>query len=343
LRILRLMPVNASAERPTAAPASRPAAWERAKEALGGSYARYVGRRVLWGIAVIVVVALTVFVVARVGSDPARLLLPSDATPEQYRTLKHSLGLDASIPVQLWHYISNLASLNLGTSYWLNAPVTDLIRQRLPNTIELVVVAIAVATLVGITLGVGASLRPGSVLDQGLAAFALIGLSLPQFWLGSMLILLFSVELHWLPTSGMGGLNHLVLPAVTLALPCMGRIAQITRATMIDELSTQHIVVARAKGLSGRYVVVRHALRNVAVPIATLISYESAYALAGYSVVVETVFAWPGVGYLSIQAIEREDLILVQGIVLAIAVIVVALNLVTDLLYKAIDPRIELG
>jgi peptide/nickel transport system permease protein len=311
-------------------------------QALGSDYARYVARRVLWGVLVIVVVALTVFVVSRVNSDPARLMLPPDATPAQYRDLNKSLGLDAAVPTQLWVYAKHLVTGDLGTSYWLNQPVTDLIRDRLPNTVMLVALAIVLATIFGVALGVLASLRPGSLWDQGLAGFALVGLSLPQFWLGAMLILLFSVGLGWFPTSGKGGIDTFVLPAVTLALPCMGRIAQITRATMIDELSTQHITVARAKGLSGRYVIWHHALRNVLVPISTLVGYETAYALAGYAVVVETVFAWPGIGYLSIQAIQREDLVLVQGIVFVIAVIVVVINLVTDLLYKAIDPRIEL-
>jgi peptide/nickel transport system permease protein len=203
-------------------------------------------------------------------------------------------------------------------------------------------VAIVFAVLLGVPLGIGAALKPGSKLDQGLATFALLGLSLPQFWLGAMLILLFSVQLGWFPTSGMGGIEHIVLPALTLGLPSLGRIAQITRTSMIDELSSQHILTARAKGLSGRYLITRHALRNVMVPIATIVSWETAYTLAGYSVIVETVFAWPGLGYLAIQAIQREDLILIQGIVIVVAAIVVLINIVTDILYTAIDPRIEL-
>ncbi len=158
-----------------------------------------------------------------------------------------------------------------------------------------------------------------------------------------MLILVGSLWLGWFPTSGMGGIDHIVLPALTLALPMLGRIAQITRTTMIDELASQHIVVARAKGLSETYVVFRHALRNVTVPVLTVCSWEAVYALAGYSVIVETVFAWPGVGQLAMQAIIREDLILVQGVVIVVALIVVAVNIVTDLLYKVVDPRIELG
>lgn len=281
------------------------------------------------------------FFVARVGSDPARQLVPPDATEEQYETVKRHLGLDHSVPEQLWTYVQQLASGDLGMSYWRDAPVANLIFERLPNTLLLVAMAIIVATLLGVTIGIIASLRPGSLLEQGLAALSLLSLSIPQFFLGTVLILVFAVELGWLPTQGQGGLSHAILPTMTLALPCMGRIAQITRATMIDELATHHILVARAKGMKGAYIVLRHALRNVLVPIVTLIGYETAYALAGYSVIVETVFSWPGIGYLTIQAIERQDLIVVQGVVLVIAGIVVLVNIVTDLSYKVIDPRID--
>jgi peptide/nickel transport system permease protein len=302
-----------------------------------------MARRVLWGIGVIVLVALTVFVVSRVGSDPARQLVPPDATQEQYETVKNRLGLDNSVPAQLWAYVGQLVRGDLGVSYWRDAAVGDLIRERLPNTLLLVALAMTVATLFGVFIGVIASLRPGSALEQILAATSLVALSIPQFFLGTVLILIFAVELGWLPTQGQGGISHAILPTLTLALPCMGRIAQITRATMIDELATHHVLVARAKGLKGTYIVMRHALRNVLVPIVTLCGYETAYALAGYSVIVETVFSWPGIGYLTIQAIERQDLIVVQGVVLVIAAIVVLVNIVTDLTYKVIDPRVEFG
>jgi peptide/nickel transport system permease protein len=200
----------------------------------------------------------------------------------------------------------------------------------------------AVALVVGVALGILAARRAGGVLDQLLSSAAIAALSLPQFWLGALLIAWFAVQLKWLPTSGSVGAASIILPAITFALASIGRIAQNTRAAMIDELGTQHILVAQAKGLPGPYLIFRHALPNVAVPILTLFSYEFVYALAGYSVVVETVFAWPGIGFLSIQAIQRQDLLLVQGIVFVVAIIVVLVNIVTDLLYKLIDPRIEL-
>jgi peptide/nickel transport system permease protein len=306
-------------------------------------FTKYMLRRLVSGLIVITMVAITVFAVTRVASDPVRGLLPFDATQAQYDAIERQLGLDKSIPAQFGDYVGNLASFDLGVSYWQKTPVTDLVFDRLPNTLLLVGFAVGIAMFVGIPLGIGAALRPGSLLDQALASFALLGLSLPQFWLGAMLILVFAVELGVLPTSGMGTPQHIILPALTLALPSLGRVAQITRTTMIDELSSQHILVARAKGMSPTYVVFRHALRNVMVPITTVCSWEFAYALAGYSVIVETVFAWPGIGYLAIQAIQREDLMLVQGIVIVIATVVVAINLLTDLLYKVIDPRIDLS
>jgi peptide/nickel transport system permease protein len=306
-------------------------------------FTRYLLRRLMAGVIVIVVVTVTVFAVTRIASDPVRGLLPFDATQQQYDAIERQLGLDQSIPAQFVDYVGDLASFDLGDSYWQKTAVRGLVFDRLPNTLLLVAVAVGFAMLVGIPLGIGAALRPGSLLDQSLASLALLGLSLPQFWLGAMLILIFAVELGVLPTSGMDGPQSVILPALTLALPCLGRIAQITRTTMIDELSSQHILVARAKGLSPTYVVFRHALRNVMVPITTVCSWEFAYALAGYSVIVETVFAWPGIGYLAIQAIQREDLMLVQGIVIVIATIVVVVNLLTDLLYKVIDPRIDLS
>jgi peptide/nickel transport system permease protein len=308
-----------------------------------GHLARYLLRRIAYGFLVIALVALTVFIVTRVIGDPARGILPQDASPKQVENVRHDLGLDQSIPAQLGDYVSSIATLDFGESYWQRDSVSTLIADRLPNTLLLVAAAITIAILIGIPLGIAAALRPGTWMDQLFATASLVGLSIPQFWLGALLIFFFAVTLGILPTSGIGGIDHLILPAVTLAVPSLGRIAQITRTTMIDELATPHILAVRAKGLSGRYLIMRHALRNVAVPVVTLCSWETAYALAGYSVVVETVFAWPGIGYLAIQAIQRQDLILVQGIVIVVAFMVVAINIVTDLIYTRIDPRIDLA
>jgi peptide/nickel transport system permease protein len=316
--------------------------WKRAIAVLDRPFSRYLFRRVIHGLFVVILVAVTVFFVSRVISDPVRIMLPSDATPQQYNALQARLGLDHSVIQQFGEYTKNVLTFHFGESFSQREPVVKLIGERLPSTFLLVAVAMALAALLGITAGAVESLRPGGWTDKLVSSTALTGLSLPHFWLGSLLILLGAVTLGWFPTSGEGGIDHLVLPSITLALPAAGRISQVTRAAMIAELSSQHIVAARAKGLSSRYVILRHALRNVLVPITTVLSAEAVYALAAYSIVVETVFAWPGIGQLVIQAIHRQDLILVQGIVVVMAVLVVVINIATDLIYKLIDPRVEL-
>jgi peptide/nickel transport system permease protein len=308
----------------------------------GSPFLRYAVRRILHGLLVVLLVALTVFFVSRIVSDPVRLMLQPDATQQQYDALQARLGLDKSVPVQFVDYVKDTASFNFGESFWQRKPVLELIGTRLPQTFLLVGVAMLFAALIGISAGILESLRPGGWTDKAVSAVALTGLSIPNFWLGSMLILLGAVVLGWFPASGSGGISHLVLPVIALSLPSAGRISQVTRAAMINELSSQHITAARAKGLSFRYVIVRHGLRNVLVPISTIVSWEAVYSLAAYSIVVETVFSWPGLGQLVIQAIERQDLILVQGIVIVLAIIVVVINIITDLIYHWIDPRVEL-
>jgi peptide/nickel transport system permease protein len=306
-------------------------------------FVRYVGRRVAHGLLVIVLVTTTVFFVTRVIGDPVRLMLPVDATQQQYDALERSLGLEAPLLAQFRDYVADVARFRLGDSYWQRTSVSGLIADRLPNTLLLTATAIAVAFLLGSLIGIGASRRAGSWVDKTLSSAALVGLSVPHFWLGSMLILLGAVVLGWFPTSGKGGIEHLVLPVATLALPAIGRIAQITRTSMLREFASPYVRTARSKGLRESYIVVRHALRNAMVPIFTLTSWEGIYALGVYSIVVEVVFAWPGLGQLVIQAIQRQDLILVQGIVMLLAFSIVLINLVTDLMYRLIDPRIELG
>jgi peptide/nickel transport system permease protein len=303
---------------------------------------RYLARNVAWGSIVIALVMLTVFVVSRIVSDPVRRMLDFDATDEQVRAVTERLGLDESILQQLWLYVTDVITLDFGTSYWQNRPVMEMIFERLPNTLVLVLAGMLIAVAIGIPLGVAASLRPGGWLDQITSSVALLGLSLPQFWLGAMLILLFAVTLGWLPTSGRGGPEHLVLPVIAIALPTLGRIVQVTRTSMIDVLASPYILAAKAKGLSDSYVIARHALRNAFIPIFTLTAFETAYTIAGTAVVVEVLFAWPGVNYLAMQALQRQDLLLVQGVVLVMAIIVVVINLLLDVSYRFIDPRIRL-
>jgi peptide/nickel transport system permease protein len=304
--------------------------------------ASFVVRRLLQGIIVIVGVSVIVFFVTRVIGDPVRHMLPLEATPEQYTNLKHALGFDRPLPEQFVDFAKSLPTLDFGDSLWQRGiPARDLVLQRLPASLLLIALGMGLAVLIAIPLGCIAALRPGSLLDRATVTTSLIGLSVPQFWLGLLLVLLFSVTLGWLPSSGPGGLDHAIMPALTLALPAAGRLTQIVRSSMIDELGRQYVVTAQAKGMSYPYILARHALRNAFLPVLTLTSWETIRALAGYSVVVETVFQWPGIGWLTMQAIDHQDVVLIQATVFTAALLVVLINILTDFLYTRLDPRVS--
>jgi peptide/nickel transport system permease protein len=303
---------------------------------------RLLGRRLLVGLVVVLLVATAVFIATRVVSNPEKTFLPIDASPEQRIQIRHNLGLDRSVVYQYLTYLGHLVRLDLGTSYWQPGKSTvSIIMTRLPNTLILNTAAIVIALLIAIPLGIIAALRPGSRLDRSAVTIGLVGLSAPQFWLAFMLVLLFGVKLQWLPTSGFNSPRSIVLPALALALPAAGKITQLTRTSMIDELDRPYMLTAQAKGFGAIYRVVRHGLRNITVPVLTQASFEYARMLAGFTVVVESIFAWPGVGLLIVQALQQQDLILVQAIAVVVAAMIVLLNLITDLLYTRIDPRIE--
>jgi peptide/nickel transport system permease protein len=304
---------------------------------------RFLLKRILHSAIVVIGVTAVVFVATRLVGDPVSVILPMDATDEQRQLMAHQLGLDRPILEQLVEFLHGVVTFDLGRSLWQDRPAMTIVVERLPHTLALVGAAIALAVSIGVSLGVMASLKPGRIADRITVVLSLAGLSMPQFWLGLLLIVLFAVELRWLPSSGADEAQHVILPAITLALPSIGRIAMITRSTMIDEMNRLYIRTAEAKGLAQARIVGVHAAINAAIPVLTLASWELIRMLAGYAVVVETVFAWPGLGFLAIQSIERQDLVLLQAIVLTVAFIVVSLTFLTDLAYKAIDPRIELG
>jgi peptide/nickel transport system permease protein len=303
---------------------------------------RFVVRRITQGLLVVIGVTIMVFIFTRMVGDPAKTMLPLSASPEERAAFRHELGLDRPLTEQFADYIGDLASGDFGTSLWQRRPAIEAVLDALPNTFQLVLLAIAIAVVLGVPLGVVAALRPGGALDRTAVVLSLAGLSIPQFWLGLLLIIAFSVTLNALPTAGMGTPAHLVLPTLTLAFPALGRIAMIVRSSMIDELNQQYVKTAKAKGMPRARVVGIHALRNASIPALTLTGWELIRALAGYSVVVETVFAWPGVGFLADQALNNQDLILLQAIVFVVAVMVVFINVVIDVLYRAVDPRIKL-
>ena len=303
----------------------------------------FVIRRLYHAIYVVLGVTIVVFVVTRVIGDPVSAMLPMETSAAQRAAFAQQLGLDRPLYIQFIDFLADLAHLNLGESLWQHRPVTQIVFEKLPITLYLVAAAMALAIALSIPLGIVAALKPGRMVDRITVVLSLIGLSVPQFWLGLLLILLFAVDLRWLPTSGSGDVAHLILPALTLAVPAMTRILMVVRSSMMDELNTQHIKVAIAKGLPFRRVIGVHALRNIAIPVMTLAGWETVRALAGYSVVVEAVFAWPGLGLAAVQAIERQDLILLQGIVLYVAVMVVIINIGLDIAQKLVDPRVKFG
>lgn len=304
---------------------------------------RYLLKRLWHGAIVILGVTVIVFVVTRMIGDPVKLMLPLEATLEQRAVFEKQLGLDRPIPIQFIEFLGDMARFDFGDSLWQHRPAMQIVFERMPYTLGLSFTAIGLAVLLAVPLGIVAALRPGGVSDRGTVFFSLLGLSIPQFWLGLLLIMVFAVNLHWLPTSGAATPVHLLLPAITLALPALARIVMIVRSSMIDELNRQYVKTAFAKGIPVARVVGLHALRNAGLPIVTLVGWELIRAVAGYSVVVETVFAWPGLGLTAMQAIDREDLILLQAIVFTVALTVVLINILMDVAYTIIDPRLKLN
>ncbi|CAH1693593.1 ABC transporter permease [Hyphomicrobiales bacterium] len=301
----------------------------------------YAVRRLLQGLIVIFGATTLVFVVSRLVGDPVGAMLPIDVSAADRERLTIQLGLDRPVPEQFVNYLWSLMRGDFGISLWQDRPVATIIAERLPPSLLLCGVAVLLAAAIGIPAGLVAASRPNGWLDHGLSVLGLLGLSVPQFWLALILIMVFSVGLGWFPTSGSGSAPHLVLPAIALALPALGRIATVTRASMLEELESPHIRTALSKGVPFRSIVLRHGLRNIGVAVATIVGWELTRALAGYNIVVETIFGWPGIGQVALQAIERSDLVLIQAVVFVIALIVVILNLTVDLLLKLIDPRIE--
>jgi peptide/nickel transport system permease protein len=304
---------------------------------------RFLVRRLIQGAIVILLLTTVVFIVTRLIGDPVNVMLPLEATPELRREFRHALGLDRPILTQYIAYLGDLTRLDFGESLWQRRPALDIIREHLPYTMQLVFLSMILALLVAVPLGTFAAMRPGSPRDQITTATSLLGLSMPEFWVGLLLIVVFAVQLGWFPVAGAGTPKHYVLPVVTMALPILARLTMVVRSSMVDELNEPYIQTARAKNLPSYRVIGVHALRNASIPIVTLTGFELIRALAGYTVLVETVFAWPGLGFTASQAIFQQDLILLQAIVFVIAGLVTIVNIGIDILYKLIDPRIKVA
>jgi peptide/nickel transport system permease protein len=300
-----------------------------------------LGRLGQAAIAVFGVITI-VFIVMRFSGDPTLLLVPPGASPDDIATLRHNLGFDRPIMVQYVEYISNMLHLDFGVSVVQRIPAFDIVVSRLPYTVELAAGALLVCVGVGIPIGVAMAVWRGSLLERGLAAVVLTGQSMPTFLSGILLILLFGVLLGWLPTSGADNFAALILPSIALGALSMATFARMTRVAVVDELSKDYVRAGRARGLSPAGVVVRHVLRNAAIPVVTVAALEIGNLLAG-AVIVETVFAWPGIGQLAIESIESRDFEVVQMIVLFISVVYVLTSLLADLAYAVLNPRIRLS
>jgi peptide/nickel transport system permease protein len=301
----------------------------------------YIIRRCLYAIFVLFGVATVVFFITRLTGDPIAIMLPPDATAEQADKLRHALGFDKSLLQQYGIYLLNLLHLDLGVSLRYGGPTVQLIVERLPATLQLAGAALLFSLIIAIPAGIISAIKRGSMVERGVMTLVLIGQSMPVFWMGILLILLFSVRMKIFPTGGIGSWLHLVLPAIALGLQLMALVTKLLRSSLIETLGADYIRTARAKGLLPQTVISKHALRNGLLPVITIVGLEVGTLLGG-SVVTETVFAWPGVGQLLVQAIYNRDFPLVQAALILLAGIFVLINLLVDICYVFIDPRIEL-
>ncbi|HWG59043.1 MAG TPA: nickel ABC transporter permease [Candidatus Acidoferrales bacterium] len=302
---------------------------------------RYISLRLLIAIPALWLIATMVFLLAHVvPGDPVQQMLGAGATLEDVQHLRHSLGLDLPVLVQYERYLSGAVRGNLGESFRYQRPVTGVVLEHYPATLELAIVALLVCGAIAIPAGMLAAQRRGTGTDHSIGVLTLFGLSVPNFALGPVLILVFSVLIGWLPVSGRGGVSHLILPAITLGAALAAILTRMVRTSVIEELSADYVRTARAKGLSERTVLFRHAFRNALIPILTILGLQFGTLLAG-AIVTETIFSWPGIGRLAVQAIEARDYPLLQGCILVIAVSYVLVNLLTDVLYAFVDPRVR--
>lgn len=313
---------------------------------------RFVASRCVHAIPVLIGVSLIAFLILRLApGDPVQLMLPSHATRDEIEELRASLGLDRPLAMQYVLWLGQVLQGNLGKSLFTSGPVLHELLERFPNTLVLTCAAIGVAVLLGMPLGILAAARRGTAVDAGSMVASVIGWSMPNFWIGLILVIVFSVWLRWLPTGGMYDimaeerafgdlLRHLVLPTITLAVGHMAYVARFTRSSLLEALSQDYIRTARAKGLHEGLVILRHGLRNSLIPIISVLGVSIGHLLGG-AVIVETVFSWPGLGSLMVHSIMNRDFPVVQGAMLFAAVVFIVVNLGADLLYAVVDPRIR--
>jgi peptide/nickel transport system permease protein len=301
----------------------------------------YISRRILHSIVTLIGVSLVVFGILRVlPGDPAKMVLPEGASAAQVEQVRRQLGLLEPLYVQYGVFVSSIVRGDFGQSFQFKAPVTAVIAERIWPTVHLATVAFLLTVAVGVPAGIVAATRHRTVFDYGSIFLAALGQSLPNFWLGIMMILLFGVALGWLPTSGYQGPSYLVLPAITLATYPIALVARLTRSSMLEVLTKEYVRTARSKGLREGAVVVRHALKNAAIPVVTILGLQIGVLLGG-AVITESVFAWPGLGKLAVDSIFQRDFPVIQAILTLAAAVFIVINLLVDLTYTVLDPRIR--
>jgi peptide/nickel transport system permease protein len=303
---------------------------------------QYIGRRVAYSILSLFLLSLTIFFFVRVTGDPASLLVEPGASEADIAAIHHQFGLDRPLWVQYWIFMSSLFHGDLGQSFYYRVPVMGLYLSRLPNSLMLAAVAMTFSLAIGIPSGIIAAVRVGRFWDSIGKLFALLGLSMPAFWIGLLMILFFSVYLRWLPSSGAGSPAHLVMPAFALGWYFAATHMRLTRSSMLEVLGSEYVKLARIKGLPQSLVIAKHAFKNALIPVLTLAGVNLVI-MVNVAVVVETVFAWPGIGRLLYEGITFRDFPVVQGVVLMGGAMIIAVNLLVDVCYAVIDPRIRLG
>ncbi len=303
---------------------------------------RYVVIRLLHAVLVVFGVSLIVFVLTHLGGDPASLLLPPNANADEIAQFRHAMGFDRPLPVQYLDFLWRAVRGDFGRSFRYDEPALSLVLQRVQPTLALGGFALLLSVVVAVPLGIVAAVRRGSVWDTLSLVVALSGQALPVFWFGILLIILFAVVLRWLPASGGGDLPHLILPGITLAAYSLAIISRLLRSSLLDVLGADYVRTARAKGLSERATLLGHALKNAALPVVTVVGLQVGSLLGG-AVITEEVFAYPGMGRLAVQAIQGRDFSVIQAFVVLVALLIVLVNLVVDLLYGWLDPRVKYG
>jgi peptide/nickel transport system permease protein len=303
--------------------------------------ANYILRRLIEGFFTFLGVSALVFILGHVTGDPIRLMVPETATKEQREEVRRNLGLDKPVLVQYGIFLGNLAHGDLGRSYLQREDVSKMVINRMPATLELALASMLISIVISVPLGIFVALKRNTLWDLLGSTFALLGQATPNFWFGMVLIILFAVELKWLPISGRGSFSQLILPSVTLAMGSVGYFTRLMRSSMLDVLGQDYMRTARSKGATERSILVRHGLKNALIPVITMMGMQFGNVLTG-AFIIETVFAWPGIGRLGVNSLFERDFPVIQGVIILSSVVFVLANLLVDLLYSVLDPRIRL-